>query len=81
MPFDLDSESLVDNSQPSAGAEHFERKSQKRIKAHPRLTVYRILFFTLTVGFGASKAVSSYQGQTTVPTTFDWIYGIVVVSA
>ncbi|KAF8199869.1 hypothetical protein K438DRAFT_1511157, partial [Mycena galopus ATCC 62051] len=48
---------------------------------HPRLTAYRILSFTSTVGFGAVKAVLSYQGQTTSPTTIDWIYGMVVASA
>ncbi|KAJ6478392.1 hypothetical protein C8R45DRAFT_783838, partial [Mycena sanguinolenta] len=47
---------------------------------HPRLTIYRILFFVLTAGLGGIKAVSSYQGHVTVPTTFDWVYGIVVVS-
>ncbi|KAJ7680741.1 hypothetical protein DFH06DRAFT_973797 [Mycena polygramma] len=52
----------------------------QRRRSHPRLTVYQLLFFGLTAGFGAVKAVFSYQGQSTVPTTFDWIYGIAVVS-
>ncbi|KAJ7497710.1 hypothetical protein FB451DRAFT_1017304 [Mycena latifolia] len=51
------------------------------MRTHPRLTGYRILFFLLTAGFGAVKAFSSYRGQTTAPTTLDWVYGVVVVSA
>ncbi|KAJ6460294.1 hypothetical protein C8R45DRAFT_1180458 [Mycena sanguinolenta] len=70
---------LFDDSRPSvdSGPSGSPRISQR---AHPRLTVYRILFFVLTAGLGGIKAVSSYQGYVTVPTTFDWVYGIVVVS-
>ncbi|KAJ6493296.1 hypothetical protein C8R45DRAFT_989331 [Mycena sanguinolenta] len=71
---------LLDNSRPSVDSEPSE--SPRIIqRAHPRLTAYRILFFVLTAGLGGIKAVSSYQGNVTVPTTFDWVYGIVVVSA
>ncbi|KAJ7141345.1 hypothetical protein C8R44DRAFT_763235 [Mycena epipterygia] len=69
-----DLESLLDNSQPFT-------RARRPIRAHPRLTGYRILFFLLTAGFGAIKAFFSYKGQTTSPTTLDWVYGVVVVSA
>ncbi|KAJ7879128.1 hypothetical protein B0H13DRAFT_1630847 [Mycena leptocephala] len=73
MPSDPESESLSSFSVVTKG--------RRPPRAHPRLTVYRILFFSLTAGFGTIKAIYSYQGQTMAPTTFDWVYSIVVVSA
>ncbi|KAF7357774.1 hypothetical protein MVEN_00823400 [Mycena venus] len=79
MLSDIEPESLLDESrsQPSVGSD----QSRMSPRAHPRLTAYRILCFALTAGFGAVKAVLSYRGQTTAPTTLDWIYGIIVGSA
>lgn len=45
---------------------------------HQSLTGYRLLVIALTAIFGLSKAVLSYRGQSTVPTTLDWMYGVVV---
>lgn len=44
----------------------------------PELTGYRILTVLLTAGFGLSKAILSYRGLSTAPTTVDWLYGVVV---
>ncbi|KIK08986.1 hypothetical protein K443DRAFT_672030 [Laccaria amethystina LaAM-08-1] len=45
---------------------------------HPKLTLYRILVIALTAGFGLWKAALSYRGESTAPTTLDWVYGVVV---
>ncbi|KAF7348018.1 Cell division control protein 42 [Mycena sanguinolenta] len=79
MVFGMEPSLLVHNCQPTVDFE-LSRVTIKSPRAHPRLTVYRILFFVLPAGLGGIKAVSSYQGHVTVPTTFDWVYGIVVVS-
>ncbi|KAF8174510.1 hypothetical protein K438DRAFT_1609506 [Mycena galopus ATCC 62051] len=71
----LEPESLVVDPRPES-----TDPATKPPRSRPRLNVYRILSFALTAGMGAIKAVSSYQGHVTAPTTFDWIYGIVVVS-
>ncbi|KAF9008426.1 hypothetical protein BDQ17DRAFT_1226699, partial [Cyathus striatus] len=42
---------------------------------HPKLTVYRLLVILITLGFGVSKAVLSYQGRTIVPITLEWFFG------
>ncbi|KAJ6478404.1 hypothetical protein C8R45DRAFT_833205 [Mycena sanguinolenta] len=76
----IERHSPVDNAQHSADSE-LSRSTRESPRTHPRLTVYRILFFVLTAGLGGIKAVSSYQGYVTVPTTFDWVYGILVVSS
>ncbi|TDL17806.1 hypothetical protein BD410DRAFT_537548 [Rickenella mellea] len=44
---------------------------------HPKLTGYRILVVTLTGTFGFAKAISTYMGGSTLPNTFDWVYGVV----
>ncbi|TFK31737.1 hypothetical protein BDQ12DRAFT_92627 [Crucibulum laeve] len=45
---------------------------------HPKLTGYRLLVIILTASFGFSKAALSYRGESTAPTTLDWLYGVVV---
>ncbi|KAI0065551.1 hypothetical protein BV25DRAFT_1821988 [Artomyces pyxidatus] len=43
-----------------------------------KLTGYRLLFTVVVVAFGLPKAIASYQGGSTViPTTLDWVMGIV----
>ncbi|KAJ6625752.1 hypothetical protein B0H10DRAFT_588698 [Mycena sp. CBHHK59/15] len=79
-----DLESLVDrwqsqDSAPLAESPRPPRHRRPLRRSHPRLTGYRILFFISTGGFGTIKAVLSYNGHTTVPTTLDWVYGVVVV--
>ncbi|KAH9034556.1 hypothetical protein EDB84DRAFT_1258551, partial [Lactarius hengduanensis] len=39
------------------------------------LTVYRLLNVTTVFSFGAAKAILTYLGQSTAPTTFDWVRG------
>jgi hypothetical protein len=57
---------------------YFDQYTSAHKRWHPRLTGYRILTVVLTAGFGLSKAALSYCGQSTVPTTLDWLYGVVV---
>ncbi|TDL18173.1 hypothetical protein BD410DRAFT_775208 [Rickenella mellea] len=45
---------------------------------HPKLTGYRLLLISLTLAFGISKAITSYQGLSFAPTTLEWIFGVVV---
>ncbi|KAF8989274.1 hypothetical protein BDQ17DRAFT_477724 [Cyathus striatus] len=42
---------------------------------HPKLTIYRLLVILITLGFSIAKAVSSYQGHSTVPITLEWLFG------
>ncbi|TDL13660.1 hypothetical protein BD410DRAFT_846728 [Rickenella mellea] len=46
---------------------------------HPSITGYRILLVLITTTFGSIKAVLSYQGHTTSPTTLDWAFGVVII--
>jgi len=58
---------------PQLVQQHTEHRTH-----HPGLTGYRLLVILLTAIFGLSKAGLSYHGQSTAPTTLDWIYGVVV---
>jgi hypothetical protein len=40
------------------------------------VTPWRVLNSVLVLGLGAYKATSTYLGQTTGPTTADWIIGV-----
>jgi hypothetical protein len=44
----------------------------------PKLTGYRLLAVSLTIGFGTAQAILTYQGHTFAPTTLGWIFGIVI---
>jgi hypothetical protein len=48
------------------------------LRWRPRLTGFQLLYFIFTAGFGLSKAGLAYHGHSTLPTTFDWLYGIVI---
>ncbi|TDL16808.1 hypothetical protein BD410DRAFT_590598 [Rickenella mellea] len=54
-----------------------EVPSQPEIK-HPAFTRYRLTIVVLTVSFGLSKAAFAYLGYSTVPTTLEWISGVVI---
>jgi hypothetical protein len=41
------------------------------------ITPWRLLNTMVVLGVGAYKAVTTYLGQTTGPTTADWIIGVV----
>ncbi|KAF6753544.1 hypothetical protein DFP72DRAFT_901982 [Ephemerocybe angulata] len=45
---------------------------------HPSVTGYRILVTGTAISLGLTKAIVAYLGHTTVPTTLEWIYGILV---
>ncbi|KAH6907458.1 hypothetical protein BKA70DRAFT_1223287 [Coprinopsis sp. MPI-PUGE-AT-0042] len=47
---------------------------------YPPITGYRLLVTFLTVGFGVSKAVLSYQGKSTGPVTLEWIFGAFITA-
>ncbi|KIJ12929.1 hypothetical protein PAXINDRAFT_82093 [Paxillus involutus ATCC 200175] len=44
----------------------------------PKLTGYRLLVVSLTIGFGTAQAILTYQRHTFTPTTLGWIFGIVI---
>lgn len=44
----------------------------------PKLTLFRLLVVLSTAVFGFSKAWLSYRGESTAPTTLDWLYGVLV---
>ncbi|KAF9478428.1 hypothetical protein BDN70DRAFT_921893 [Pholiota conissans] len=46
---------------------------------HPKLTLYRLLVITATVGLGIAKAATSYLNFTYASITLEWILGVVVV--
>ncbi|KAJ7451786.1 hypothetical protein B0H11DRAFT_2075109 [Mycena galericulata] len=80
MSSDLESPLNGFSSSPFVAGSTLDTRNRSATRAHPRLTGYRMLFLILTSGFGAFKAYLSYRGQTTVPTTLDWMYGVVVAS-
>ncbi|KAJ2918714.1 hypothetical protein MD484_g1676, partial [Candolleomyces efflorescens] len=45
---------------------------------HPPVTAYRIIVTAAAIWFGTAKAMLSYRGQPTTPTTVEWAYGVVV---
>jgi hypothetical protein len=45
---------------------------------HPPVTGYRIIVTAAAISFGMTKAMLSYRGQQTAPTTVEWAYGVVV---
>jgi len=40
-----------------------------------KLTVYRLVFMTTVLSFGAAKSILTYKGQSIAPTTLDWVSG------
>ena len=70
-------EAEVQNDQLHADTQHPQEHTGHRAH-HPGLTGYRLLVILLTAIFGLSKAGLSYNGQSTAPTTLDWMYGVVV---
>jgi len=45
------------------------------------LTCYRLLNVTTVFGFGITKGVLTYMGQSTAPTTLDWVSGALLAVA
>ncbi|KAF8159769.1 hypothetical protein B0H34DRAFT_417352 [Crassisporium funariophilum] len=50
----------------------------QRIPWHPKLTLYRLLIVSLTVGLAIAKSATSYLNLTFASITLEWILGIVV---
>jgi len=44
-----------------------------------KLTGYRLLNMGVVFGFGLTKAILTYMGQSTVPATLDWVSGALLV--
>ncbi|KAK6997086.1 hypothetical protein R3P38DRAFT_1942348 [Favolaschia claudopus] len=80
MLSDLDPHSPL-NHEPAGERLDCDRPEASSSRTRPRLTVYRMLSFSLTAGFGAIKAYMSYEAQVINPTTLDLVYTIVIVSA
>lgn len=43
-----------------------------------KITGDRLLSMTLVTSFGAAKAILTYQGQSVLPTTMDWVLGGII---
>ena len=62
---------------PQSDTEELNSESLIQSK-RPPITGYRILVTASAISFGMTKAALSYRGFETVPTTIEWIYGVVV---
>jgi len=49
-----------------------------RLRWHPKISPYRLIVFSIPVGIGTAKAISSQKGNVTVPITLEWTTGVVV---
>jgi hypothetical protein len=74
---DSDEHHLVIDMAASVGAGVQESASSPAVKVTP----YRLLNTTLVSLFGLSKAVMAYKGQSTAPTSLDFVMGVVLVNA
>ena len=52
--------------------------STSRLRWHPKIPPYRLIFFSIPLAIGTAKAISSQKGKVTVPITLEWISGVVV---
>jgi hypothetical protein len=68
----------VINERESSTASALLHHGPQPAVAKPLITGYRLLVSLITVTFGMSKAVLSYQGQSAAPTTLDWVFGVVI---
>ena len=51
------------------------RGEDQQVPLGVKLTGYRLLYTSVILSFGISKAVLGYCGQTMAPTTLDWVAG------
>jgi hypothetical protein len=42
------------------------------------MTGYHLLNIAVILAFGIPKAVSSYRGESVIPTTLDWVEGTLI---
>jgi len=47
---------------------------------HPKLTLYRILILSTTIGLGIVKAYATSQGLISASTTIEWVAGVALFS-
>lgn len=74
-PFiELQNLGIADHTTSSAPSEQLTATSSW----HPKLTGYRLMVIVLTVGFGLSKAILTYRGESIAPTTLEWVFSVVV---
>ncbi|KDR80971.1 hypothetical protein GALMADRAFT_91662 [Galerina marginata CBS 339.88] len=45
---------------------------------HPKITIYRLLMLSTTLGFGTAKVITAYQQKSYVSTTIEWVSGVAV---
>ena len=45
---------------------------------HPKITPYRLLVLTTTIGLGSAKAIATFRNKSYVSTTIEWVAEIVV---
>ncbi|KDR70539.1 hypothetical protein GALMADRAFT_877852 [Galerina marginata CBS 339.88] len=45
---------------------------------HPKITPYRLIVPSTTIGLGSAKAVLTQSGSTVIPTTLEWLVGTVL---
>jgi hypothetical protein len=45
---------------------------------HPKLTGFRLLVISLTVGLGIAKAITTLHGQVWTSVTLEWMVGVAV---
>ena len=45
---------------------------------HPKISLYRLIVFSIPLGIGTVKAVVSQKGSVTTPITLEWISGVIV---
>jgi hypothetical protein len=57
-----------------------ESRTPRIEKWHPKLTPYRFIVLSTTIGLGIAKAFAVGQNLTFVATYIEWITGVVVFS-
>jgi hypothetical protein len=49
-----------------------------RLHWHPKISPYRLIFFSIPLGLGTAKAISSQKGSVRAPIALEWISGVVI---
>lgn len=57
--------------------ENTETESLQPLEPLVKVTVFRLLYTYAILVFGSVKAVMAYRGSNTIPTTIEWISGVV----
>ncbi|CAA7263500.1 unnamed protein product [Cyclocybe aegerita] len=54
------------------------KRAVSSLRWFPKLTPYRLVVLSTTIGLGTAKAISSYIGYDTISITLEWISGVVL---